>query len=519
MTPTSAAGPSADAAAAPSILFLHPADRAAAEAASEPDCFSDLNLDQVMAAITASRQDADLRAFFHAPLDDVDAVRYRQEVFRDLRPEARAAFSAFCAAMRGVRGLLAERLDHRYQRESWFFEAAETYVRAVRALADALGRLEPESRALRRLRDYLADYVASDAFRSLADDGSAVRTALNAVRYNLRIGNGRVTVGQEAPGPDYTVEIEALFARFRRQPARDDRQAFSVDPDLSHARILDRIARLHPEAFGALDAFMARHRPFLDPILASLDREVQFYLAYLDFLDRFAERGLPTCEPRVSRDGHELQAREVYDVALASRLSAEGRPIVTNDVALTGPERILVVTGPNQGGKTTFARAFGQLLYLASLGCPVPAADAQLPLCDRVFTQFGREERLDEQRSRLEDELLRLRSILEVATSRSALVLNEVFSSTTLADAVSLSLDLLARIEALDLIGVWVTFVDELARVDDRTVSLVSNVRPDDPSIRTFKITRRAAEGRAYAASIAAKYGVSYERLRDRLSS
>ena len=491
---------------------------------AEPSFFADLNINQVLSAITADRDEYDLTPFFRITLHDEAAVAYRHAVFRDLETQPVAdAVGQFTGRMRTVRDRLgqARKLRYRYQKEFWFLDAAREYREAIAALAGALTEADLTARGFTGFRDHLSEYVGSAAFTEFAGDIERVSRVLADVRYCVNIQANRVTVTRYEDQADFSADVVATFAKFARGAAKDYRGKFRNWPDMDYVeeRITDRVARLFPDEFGALDDFCGRHAGFLDQTVRVFDREVQFYAAYREFIAPLKAADLEFCYPRVSASDKQAAVDAAFDLALAGKLVPDGGTVVRNDFRLSGPERIFVVTGPNHGGKTTFARMTGQLHYLASLGCPVPARQARLFLPDRIFTHFEREEDLATLRGKLADELARIKEVLDQATSDSLLVMNESFASTTLRDAAFIGERVLDRMTTLGLLGVYVTFVDELASRNEACVSMVGTVNPDNPAERTFKVVRKPADGLAYAAAIARKYGLTYPQLKERLAS
>ncbi len=176
------------------ILFETPEDRAGDDTLVAPDFFVDLNCDQIVAAITAGREEYNLKPLFHACLRRVAAIEYRHEVMRDLEhAPLNERVGTFAQTMREVRDHLsrAKKLHYKEQRQAWFLDAVEIYCRSIRSFADDLARLELKSRGFLRFRDYLTSYAKSARFNALAAETGNLKSDFAAVDYCLHIkGNG-----------------------------------------------------------------------------------------------------------------------------------------------------------------------------------------------------------------------------------------------------------------------------------------------------------------------------------------
>ena len=527
----------------PSLLYPRQIPRSGAP---EPNYFRDLNLDQVVSEVTTGKSEYALEPFFYHLPHDAGVVRFRQAVMRELEDGGLAGIiEQFSRRMREMRATLAqaERHYYRLQHQRSLLDSMALYCESVCELHQSLtARDTLNSAGLRGLRDRLATYVSGDRFTELSEGVRHLLEALGEVRYCILLDGDRISVRRFDGEPDYAPQIERIFARFRQRDAEKHTFSFTSSAQMNHveAQILEGVARLNGALFANIETFCARHAkaepasevsaesantldfaryPFIETGIAAFDREVQFYLAWLEFIAPMRRAGLSFSYPDFVRSDGTAGAERTFDVALAGKLLAEERVPIVNGFRLEGKERVIVVTGPNQGGKTTFARTFGQLHHLAGLGCCVPGTAVRLVLCNGVYTHFEQHERLTTRRGKLEDDLVRLHETLDEATADSILIFNEIFDSTTYDDALYLSRQILARVLEIGAKCVWVTFLDELSRLGEEVISMVGSTVPDDLAARTYRIERRPADGLAYALSLAEKHGLTRTALLRRLPS
>lgn len=513
-----------------SILFPNKERHKDPRMTEMPDYFKDLNLDQVILSVTQRRSDFGLEPFFFTPLRDIDTIVYRQEIMRDLdAPELLTRIKLFAKTIYDIQRGMAEMQKHLLNADSYhnnyltrgrYLNAAERYCNAVSSFIEETNPNTLNSRGLKSFWEYMSSYGTSDAFLALTAYIKKLRVNLATVKYCMLIRNDNIRVRKYEQQEDHSKQIPEIFDKFKQSATKDYRHTFREEPHAEHveAAVLDMVARWYKDVFEDLNRFCAQHMDFVDNTIARFAHEVQFYIAWHEYIGSFRRVGLSFCYPKICTTKEHIYSLGGFDLALARSLLSHGT-VVTNDFSLDTPERAIVITGPNQGGKTTFARTFGQLHHLACIGCCVPGTDAALFLFDHIYTHFGREEDLSTLSGNLQDDLIRLHRVFENASEDSIIIINEIFSSAALQDALLLAKRMMDKVVSLGALAVCVTFLDELASHSAETVSMMSTVRQDDPTQRTYKIVRQSADGLAYAIHIAEKHGLTYESLCRRLQA
>ena len=502
-----------------SILFSEPA----VCSRKEPACFRDLNLDQFLGPLISQEENVDLSPIFWTPLPSEAQVCYRQEILKDLRnQEVYSAADEFSREICSLSRLQTQAVEDLQSGDPWrchyllyghILDYSQRYVRCLEQLVRQLPRMDLTSEGLQQAAERFQSLRSSGFYQTMVKAQTDLRRRFDGLHYCMQIRYGTVRVKKLEGEEDLSRKILSVFQKFRQEGQRDYRQSLREDPYADHveAAVLQCLSKVYPREFQALTAYVQAFSEFMDQGLLTFCREIRFYLDWIQRTEPLRRAGLPFCFPEVHGD---LCCNDFFDLALADRI---GKNTVANSAYLKPGQRILVVTGPNQGGKTTFARALGQLHYLAALGLDVPGTSAQLGLTDQVLTHFEREEAETDTGGRLQNDLERLRDLLETATEKSFVVINEIFASTAAGNAAVLGRKMLRALTRKGVTAVLVTFLSELAVDNPAAVSMMSTVDPADAGIRTFRVVRKPPDGRTYAMTLARRHQLTYEQMKRRI--
>lgn len=280
-------------------------------------------------------------------------------------------------------------------------------------------------------------------------------------------------------------------------------------------KIVEILNKKYSTLFKESIAFTASNDTFMSPDVIRIYNEMKFYIICHDYFASLKEKNYTFTYPLVS-ESRALEIKDLYDLNLA--LVNDCTKVVKNDFQLSEGENGVWITGANQGGKTTFARNIGQLAYLASLGLPVPASYAKLPLFTGFFTHFSIEENAFKSNGKLKEELLHLQELITYARSgNNLIILNELFSSSTTSDAYDMSLLLIDKLIRDGFTVLCVTHIPRLATQRTDMISIATVLSDDSNNRRTYRFIRKEAELTAYAEDIARKYQLSNENIKERL--
>ena len=261
---------------------------------------------------------------------------------------------------------------------------------------------------------------------------------------------------------------------------------FSLHPrDEGGSRIL---AQLRDRGVGLVANAVGQSTDHVRSFFSMLRAELAFYVGCVNLHEQLVRKGEPTCFPDpVTAEGGRLSVGGLYDVCLS--LSMNQR-VVGNDANANNKD-LIVVTGANQGGKSTFLRSVGLAQLMMQCGMFAPAESFSSSVHDGLFTHYRREEDTSMKSGKLDEELSRMSGILDHITSYPMILFNESFAATNEREGSEIARQIVSALLDRGVKVVLVTHLYELARnfyENNAGNVLFLRAERQDGGVRTFKL-------------------------------
>jgi hypothetical protein len=434
------------------------ADRAAAPPAGADDLVADLDLEPVLRVMAPEHRLAHLPgAVLLNPLTEPAEIVWRQHVLADVLADPELVRTLF--------DLSGQALDS--QHSVWMFSgrtADSTLSRSVHgltALVPFLRRLH--SLAARRLPSARSAGLAGLFARLVDDLDPAYLAAMEELLVQLQFPAGVLTRARlDRSGLLGSLELLApgagrrpWWAVFGLPPP--GRLRFTIaERDEAGARALEE---LRDDAIHEVAATLSRSCDHVLDFFRQLRWETGFYVGCVALHERLSASGVPLCWPVPAAD----PVLVAQGLSCLSHAIRNGEPPEPNDV-LDHRADLTVITGANQGGKTTFLRSVGCAQLLLQAGMTVPARSYRAGIAPAIHTHFRRAEDDDLASGKLEEELVRMSRIVDRCHRGDLLLMNESFASTDEVEGTYLAVDIIDALLAHGVRVLVVTHFHRLAR-------------------------------------------------------
>lgn len=441
------------------------------------------------------------RAVLTGLTNDPETIRYRQDILKDCLKHD--------SVIREISRVAVEAIENDKKN---YWRLFSKYPGAI--LNRSIESLQMFSLALKKLRAIADDHAggfASDGFRAFfimlqrelgGDFFARVDDHLKELKFR-----GGVLIGAELDsgnkGTGYVLrKPQGKKESWLRRIFSSQLPVYTYtidDRDESGARAL---TELKDRGINHTANVLAQSVDHILGFFNLLRTELAFYIGCLNLHRGLAGLGHSTSFPLPVHPGRSrYSASGLYDACLALTMK---RKVVSNDVQADGKD-IVVITGANQGGKSTFLRSIGLSQLMMQCGMFVPAEFMRADLCDGLFTHYKREEDASLKSGKLDEELLRMSDIADHLTSRSMLLLNESFSSTNEREGSEIARQIIGALREKRIKVFYVTHLYEFARHDrnhppDDTLFLRAERQPDGG--RTFRIIEGEPLETSYGADL-----------------
>lgn len=313
----------------------------------------------------------------------------------------------------------------------------------------------------------------------------------DGVLLSARLGAGNKGcdyVLHQTPGRSRSTWLDRLLAWLASlfQKVQPPPNSFTIHPrdEAGHVAMEEIQNRAVSQAAKAL----AQARDNFCSFYASLHDELAFYIGCLNLHEQLAAIACPTCfGTPLTSGGRKLSFQGLYDICLALRV---GGMVVGNDVDADG-KALVVVTGANQGGKSTFLRSVGLAQLMLQCGMPVAAEAFSASLCDGIFTHFRREEDATLTSGKLDEEFSRMSGIIDHIARHPLILFNESFAATNEREGAEIGRQIISALVVSGVKVVCVTHLYELANwFHDRKVDHFLFLRAERMAdgARTFRL-------------------------------